>query len=136
MKGASNGDQTEVGRETIEIAIIVQQAVPALNAEGRDDEVGGRANCDSMSSERPIVSRRLHGDAVVEHAFDFELAHFPLDLLGVQIVARPLQNFEQDNIANDDPGEILDCLELTNGFGAGLAYLRDPDRAIDDDHLM
>src|SRR5882724_9371624 len=86
----SDDQQAEVGREGIEIAIVVQQAVPALDAEGRYDEVGGLANRNSPATQHPIVRRRLHGNRTVQHLRDPEHPKLSLDPHRIPVIARAL----------------------------------------------
>jgi hypothetical protein len=106
----------------------------ALEAEVRDDQVDRLAHRYAARAQGAIVPRRAHCEVVVEQRYDRELAEVALDARRMGLVTRALQDLQEDQVADEDLVGRVDCPELARSRRVAVAQVRDPCRAIDEDH--
>ena len=82
------------------ITIIVKQSVAMFDAEGADDDVDCLTDRDAPVSQHAIIPCRSRSELAVQHRHDSIHAQFALDTRRMEFVASTLQDFEQDEIAD------------------------------------
>lgn len=125
-----------MGGHRIEVTIVMQQAMAMLDAERRNDEVDGLADRNAATAQHSIIRGCFHCEGLVKHCLDWKSPKSALEPQCMSAVPRAAQNFEQHKIPNNDLVLVNDLIQLTNGARIGATNLSDPDRAIDNDHLM
>jgi hypothetical protein len=82
--------QTEVMNHRVEVSVVVQQSVSALDAECADDHIDCLADRDVPLSEHAVVSGSFDCRRRIQHRHNSELSKVPLNQLGMRFVARAL----------------------------------------------
>jgi hypothetical protein len=85
-----------------EIAILVQELVAPSDAEGGDDDIYRLARRQAEASQGAIKPRRFDRRLITQHVFYLEYAQRSFHSRRVRFVARALQAFKQDQIADDN----------------------------------
>src|ERR1700722_5305631 len=116
------------------ITIVVQQRASALNAKRADNDVVRFADRYSHIPETTIVPRGPRGEIVVEERHDLEAPQAAFDARRVRLVASALKNFKQNEVANKDRLEGHRSFKFRGRRRQRPPKVRDPDRAIDQDH--
>lgn len=120
--------QAEVAHHGVEVPVVVQQAMAALDAEGSYDDVNGLANGDAERAQGSVVMRARDRDMLVEHGCDGEAPKATLDPGGVWVVAGALQDFQEDQVTNQDVVVRLDKrLQLADRLCVQASEVGDPD---------
>src|SRR5205807_3355970 len=88
-----DGLQAQETLHRLEIAIRMQQHVPALNAECADDQVSELPHRDPARPQKPVVGCRDEGEVVIVKRNDLEAAKSPLDPAGFRLRVEPAENF-------------------------------------------
>lgn len=117
-----------------EIAILVQDLITPPDTERADDDVNGFARRLAQAAQGPIKPGRFDGRLIVQQRFNLEDAKRGFDLRGVRLIARALQTFKQDQIADDDVVRRGNRPQFRDRRTGLIAKMRNPDRAIDNDH--
>jgi hypothetical protein len=114
----------------------VQQPMVVLDAERADDEVRSFANRDAQIAQGAVIPGDARREIGAQKRHNFVLAQSSSDASGVSFVPSALQNFEQDEVA--DQKRFLFCrrFELRSGLGPQAAQMRDPNGRIDEDHRL
>ena len=87
---------------SIKIVVVVQKIVFILDAECSDEAVYSLANRYPFAAQQTEVARALQGETGVDHLYLGEFAERPASFLKINILAKALQHFRQDQIANQD----------------------------------
>src|SRR5471032_311556 len=88
--------QAQVPGEVIEIPVVVQQVIPALDASGSNHRIDGLANGDAEFAQRPEILRRLNRDFLSAQLYHHQRSqHFP-GFVEVSFVTEALQYLRQD----------------------------------------
>ena len=82
---ASDGSQTEEANHWFEIAIIVQQQVATLDAEGADDKIDRLADRAAPAAEKTEVRRRSDCQVWVEQRHRLKSPQAALDEAGLSL---------------------------------------------------
>ena len=86
----------------IEIAILVEQPMPAFDATRSNDEIRHRANGDPEPPQTTVVRRRLQSEIDVEHALYLEDQETPFNLSRLLLVAGPAKDLDEHDVAHKD----------------------------------
>jgi hypothetical protein len=97
---ASGGSQTEKPNHWFDIAIVVQQQVATLDAEGPDDKIDRLADRAAPAAEKAVVRRRLNRQVGVEQRHSLKSPQAALDEASFSLGPQSLQDFAQDQIAD------------------------------------
>src|SRR6266478_2453854 len=130
----SGGSQTEKANHGLEIAIIVQQQVATLDAEGADDKIDRIADRAAPAAEKAVIRRRFDRQVGVEQRHRLKSPQAALDEAGFSLGAQSLQDFAQDQIADQQRYRWYQLAEAADRTGHGVAQVADPNRGIDEDH--
>jgi hypothetical protein len=103
-------------------------------AEGAEDDIYRLARRQAKASQGPIKPRRFDRRLITQHVFYLEYAQRSFHSRRVRFVARALQAFKQDKIADDNVVWIRDRTQFRDRRTGLIAEMRDPDRGIDNDH--
>src|SRR6266446_10338195 len=90
---ASGGSQTEEANHWFEIAIIVQQQVATLDAEGADDKIDRLTDRAAPAAEKAMVRRRFDRQVGVEQRHRLKSPQGALDEAGFSLGPQSLQDF-------------------------------------------
>lgn len=101
-------------RHGVEVAIVVQKEMASLETKRRDHEVDRFADGDAALAQQSIVRGRARRERLVQHAFDCELAQRSFDARRMRLVSRSLQNFKQNNVADEDRARVFDRVQLSD----------------------
>jgi len=128
--------QPEVSLHRSEIPMIVQQTVPFLNAERSDNHIDRLAHGNPQSAQTPVILGGSNRKPFVHHSRDRISTEALLNPNHKGIVPCPLQDLKHDQIADQDPIVVIlgQCPEFGHRDIVDAAKVRDPNRAIDDDH--
>ncbi len=85
-----------------EIAVVMQQSVSMFDAESADDEVGGLANGNAQFSQLAIISSSERGQVGSQQRYKQILTQSAFNTRGMGPVPSALENFEQDNVADQE----------------------------------
>src|SRR5258708_6504000 len=130
----SRDHETEMFLHRREIAVIVQQRMAMLDAEGTNDDVGRLANRDTQISEFAIVAGGARGKGGIQERHESISTQSAFDTRRMGLVPCALKDLEQDEIADQKRFAAGGGLQFGNGRGSMAAQVRDPDRAIDENH--
>ena len=84
----------------IEVPVVVQQVIPALDASGGNHRIEGLANGDAEAAERPEIFRRLNRDFLSAQLHDDQRSQHFSGLVEVSLVGEALQDLRQDQVAD------------------------------------
>jgi hypothetical protein len=82
----------------IEVAILMEERVTALDAVGGDDDVYRLADRNTLAAERSIVASRPNREVIIEKRNDRITAEIALDVCRMGFIAGTLKHFQQDEI--------------------------------------
>src|SRR3954464_11184278 len=86
--------------EGIEVSVIVQQVIPALDTAGSDNATDCLTNCDAQAAQRPEVPRRLNSEFAPAEFHMCQSSEQDLRLPERRFVGETLQNLGQDQVPN------------------------------------
>src|ERR1035438_4113246 len=86
--------------ERIEVAIVVQESIPALNAACRNDRVDRFANGHPEIAQRSKISRRLKCDFRPAETYRLQRTEQLSGLAEIPFRGEALQHFDEDQIAH------------------------------------
>lgn len=95
--------------EGIEVAVLVQEAMAAGDAVGRDDQVGRLADGDATGPQVAVVRGSLSRENGRQHAGDRKPTQPCLDGESLLIVSGAPQDLQQNDVANEN---VLRFLQL------------------------
>lgn len=126
--------QAEVAHHGIEVPVVVQQTMAALDAEGSYDDVNGFPDGDAEAAQGSAVMRADNRHTLIKHGCDGEAPKAALDPGGVRVVAGALQDFQEDQVANQDVVVRFDeRLQLADRLCIETSEVGDPNRAVNED---
>src|SRR5260370_40459148 len=126
--------QSQVPLERIKVAVAMKQFMALGDAECRDERVDGSAHRHSTCAERSVISSGGERDFAAHHWPEFERREVPADAVKIEIRAKSLQDFSENQIAYK---QVLGCEPLVEqiGFPSRAAVeVIDPDRCIHPSH--
>src|SRR5260370_41583289 len=98
--GVSRDHKTEMFLHRREIAVIVQQRMAILDAEGTNDNVGRLANRDAQISQLAIVPGGARGKGGIQERHESISAQSAFNARRMGLVPCALKDLEQDEIAD------------------------------------
>jgi catechol 2,3-dioxygenase-like lactoylglutathione lyase family enzyme len=123
----SGRHQAEMLGKRPKIPIRVQQGVAVLDAESGDDQICRLAHGHTELPEPAIVAGSRTRDLRIEHLHEWKAAHSHVDGRGMRVIARALQQLEQDQIAHQKIGRLDQRIEPGNGRTLLPPEMSDPD---------
>ncbi len=90
-----------------EIAVVVQKVVLVLDTVRADDQIDGLPDRDAYRPQPAVICRRAHGQLDIKHRREIETAQQRFDARRLPIVAHALQDFANDDIADEDPLAVV-----------------------------
>lgn len=94
----TDGDQTEVLLERVEVRVRVEQGQPCFDAVGRDDAIDRFPDRDPELPQRPVVRNRLQGDGAIEDFVTREPHHLPPHSRVLKVIFEATEDFHQDQV--------------------------------------
>lgn len=85
----------------LEIAVLMEEGVSTLDAEGADDEIRRLANCYAEASQAPIILGGLRRERGVEHPGDAKLPELSFDRSSMPLAICAAQHFEKDDVPDE-----------------------------------
>ena len=101
-------------------AIIVQQQVATLDAEGADDNIDRLADRAALAAEKAVVRRRFDRQVGLEQRHRLKSPQAALDVAGLSLGPQSLQNLAQDQIADQQRNHRYQLAEATDRTGHGV----------------
>src|SRR5215467_8714031 len=105
----SGGLEPEEADHRLEIAVVVQQGVPALDAESADDQIDSLADRYPPGAQRAVIGGRLDGQIGIEQRDDGEAPQSAFDKPCLAIRAQSLQHLAQDQIPDQQRLHRYQC---------------------------
>jgi hypothetical protein len=121
-------------RHRREIPVVMQQRVSVFDAESADNDVGGLANRNAQFSQPAIVPSGAGGQIGAQQGHEHVLTQFPFNTGGMGLVPSALEDFEQDKVADQERLARRRRRQFGGLYRSIAAQMRDPDRAVDQDH--
>src|ERR1700734_1523791 len=115
------------------ISVVMEQPMVVLDAECADDEVCCLANRNAQISQRAVLPSDWRREVGLQKRHDDILAQSLFDASGMGFVPSALENFEQDEVA-DQKRFLRRRLQFRGCLGLEAAQMRDPDRRVDENH--
>lgn len=112
----------------IEITILVQQKMAVLDAVGGDDDVGRLADGDAALAKQAVVCGGAGSERCSEQRNDWKSGHRCFDRRSMFVVARSLQHLRQNEISDQDIGDVLGSGQLRDLGRCLTTQQRNPDR--------
>ena len=114
----------------LEIAVVMQENVVTSDAECADDHVDRLPDGDATRPQEPVIAGSLDGDRFVEHRRDGKMPQGALDPGGMSVVPGALQDFEENEIAGQDPVVVgfNQLAQPDNRRGLKASQVSDPNR--------
>ena len=86
--------------ERIEIPVVVQQLIPALDAPGCNHRIDGLANDNTHPAQRAKIPRRLNRDFLSAQLHYRQRSQHSPDVIEVAFVVEALQDLKQNQVAD------------------------------------
>jgi hypothetical protein len=116
------------------VTVIVEQGMTMLDAEGPDDEIGGLADRNTQFPQLAIVPCGVGGQFSVQELHDSIRTQSAFDAQGVSLIPGALENFEQDEIADQQWFPHCRGFQFGGRLRSLTAQVGDPDGGVDEDH--
>src|SRR3990172_9949514 len=120
--------------EGVEIAIVVEQGVPAVQTEGSDQTVDRAAYDDPLRAEPSVVPGCSDGEGDPAGREDLESQQLPLDGPEALGARHALEHLAEDEVRQAKPLMLQIELQPAHRRSVDAAQVVDPDGGIDDDH--
>ena len=130
----SDNVETEVLFDRRKVAVVVEQRMAMLDAEGADDDVSGLTNRNAQFSQFAIVAGGAWGEIGTQHRDERVTTQTALDARGMRFVPGALQDFEQDQITDQQRHPHGQGSQLGSRRRSLAAQMGNPDGAIDENH--
>jgi hypothetical protein len=132
----SYDNETKMLRHRREISVVMQQRVSVFEAERADDDVGGLADRNAQFSQSAIVPSGARGQLGVQQRHKHELTQSTFNPRGMGLVPSALEDFKQDKVADQEWLSRRRGRQFGGRYRSIAAQMRDPDRAVDKDHVQ
>lgn len=117
-----------------EVTVIVQQTVAMLDTECRYHKVRRFADRDPDAPQPAIVARDAGSKVAIQERYNDVIAQRTLDPYGMRLVPCPLEDFEQDEVADQKRFPTRGGLQLRRGRRLEPTQMGNPHGAVDEDH--
>jgi len=104
----------------------MKQHMAVFDAKGPDNDVGCLSNCDPEVAELSIIASGGHGQRVVQQRDHRIASQIALDSRGMKIISCALQDFEQNDIADQKRLSHRSRLQLGSRGGVATPEMRYP----------
>ena len=105
-----------------------------FDAEGPDDEIGGLADRNTQFPQLAVVAGGVRGQFSVQELHNSIRTQSAFDAQSVSLIPGPLENFEQDEIADQERLSHCRCFQFDGRLRSMTAQVGDPDGGVDEDH--
>ncbi len=117
-----------------EIAIVMQERMATLDAEGPDQDIDRFAHRHALAAQEAIVGRRADGQIGAGQRNEIKSAHRLLDLIRLAVRPQPLKNLAKDEIADKQALPPDKPTQRSHLIREVIVEMIHPDRGIDQDH--
>src|SRR5579885_245181 len=135
MSSAFYHAQAEMALKRVEIAVAMKQLVMVDDTKARDQRVDCLAHGDAALSEDSKVLCGGDGGVPPANPDPWQLIQFPARAMKVQVRAEALQDFGQDEIAEQRPLSGQQAIQQIGFAARPPVKVIDPDGAIYQDHV-